>query len=95
MLRRQARERERDVIDLRSAIAADAAGERRALVEDMERVVELIGASWRSTHDGIAELGARIDGLRDYIEEAAGTLRHARLELRLQTAAPNGAPEHP
>jgi hypothetical protein len=95
VLRRQARERERDATDLRSAIAADAALERRALVEDMERVVELVGASWRSTHDGIAELGARIDGLRDYIEDTAGTLRHARLELRLETAAPNGSPERP
>ena len=95
VLRRQARDRERDAIDLRRAIAADAALERRALVEDLERVVELIGASWRSTHDGIAELGARVDELRDYIEDTAGALRRARLELRLETAAPNGSPERP
>jgi hypothetical protein len=90
-MRRQARERERDAIDLRAAVAADAAVERRALVEDLERVIDLIGASWRSTHDQISELGAKVAGLRDYIEQTAGSLRQARLE----TAAPNGTPERP
>lgn len=93
VMRRQARDRARDAIDLREAIAADAARERRAMVEDLERVVDLIGASWRSTHDQIAELGARIDGLRAFVEDSVGSIKTARLELRLQTAQSNGA-EH-
>jgi hypothetical protein len=91
VLRGQARERQRDAIDLREAIAADAAAERREMVEDLERVVDLIGASWRSTHDQVAELGRQLDALRAFVEDSVGALRTARLELRLQTAAPNGA----
>lgn len=90
VLRRQARERERDAIDLREAMAADAARERRAMVEDLERVVDLIGASWRSTHDQVAEVGRQVDALRAFVEESVGSLRTARLELRLQTAHSNG-----
>ena len=91
ILRRQARERERDAIDLREAMAADAARERRAMVEDLERVVDLIGASWRSTHDQVAEVGLQVDALRAFVEDSVGSLRTARLELRLQTAHSNGA----
>jgi multidrug resistance efflux pump len=90
VLRRQARERERDAIDLREAMAADAARERRAMVEDLERVVDLIGASWRSTHDQVAEVGRQVDALRAFVEDSVGSLRTARLELRLQTAHSNG-----
>ena len=85
VLRRQARDRERDAIDLREALADDAARERRAMVEDLERVVDLIGASWRSTHDQVADLGRRVDDLRQYVEDSVGSLKAARLELRLQT----------
>jgi multidrug resistance efflux pump len=91
VLRRQARERERDATDLRQAIAADAAVERRAMVEDLERLVDLIGASWRSTHDQVADLGRQLDALRAFVEDAVGSLRTARLELRLQTASANGS----
>jgi multidrug resistance efflux pump len=91
VLRRQARARERDAVDLRAGIAADAALERRYLVEDLERVVDLIGASWRSTHDQVAELGGRVEALREFVEDAVSSIRTARLELRLQTAQPNGA----
>jgi multidrug resistance efflux pump len=90
VLRRQARERERDAIDLREAMAADAARERRAMVEDLERVLDLIGASWRSTHDQVAEVGRQVDALRAFVEDSVGSLRTARLELRLQTAHSNG-----
>jgi phage shock protein A len=90
VLRRQARERARDAIDLREAMAADAARERCAMVEDLERVVDLIGASWRSTHDQVAEVGRQVDALRAYVEDSVGSLRTARLELRLQTASANG-----
>jgi chromosome segregation ATPase len=82
-IRARARERERDLQDVRRAIAADAARERQALVEDMERLVELIGTSWRSTHDQIAALAREVAGLRDFAERTAGSLRDARVELHL------------
>ena len=93
ILRRQARERQRDSIDLRAQIAGDAAVERRAMVEDLERVVDLIGAGWRSTHDQIGELGAQVAALRAFVEDSVGSIKTARLELRLQTAQSNGT-EH-
>jgi hypothetical protein len=91
VLRRQARDRQRDAIDLREALGADAALERRMMVEDLERVVDLIGASWRSTHDQVAALGRQVDALRAFVEDSVGSIKSARLELRLQTATSNGA----
>jgi chromosome segregation ATPase len=86
-IRARARERERDLDDVRRAIAADAARERQALVEDMERLVELIGTSWRATHDQIAGLAREVAGLRDFAERTAGSLRDARVELHLAPPA--------
>lgn len=85
-IRSRARERERDLSDLRAEIAADSARERQALVEDMERLVELIGASWRSTHDQIAALAQEVQGLRRYAEDTVGSLREARMEFRFEPA---------
>jgi hypothetical protein len=34
-----------------------------------------------------------VDALRAFIEDSVGSIKSARLELRLQTAAPNGS-EH-
>jgi multidrug resistance efflux pump len=82
-IRSRARERERDLSDLRADIAADAARERRALVEDMERLVDLIGASWRSTNDQIQALALEVHGLRRFAEDAVGGLRDARMEFRI------------
>ena len=90
-LRRQARDRQRDAIDLREALSADAAVERRLMVEDLERVVDLIGASWRSTHEQVADLARQLGDLRAFVEDSVGSIKTARLELRLQTAASNGA----
>jgi multidrug resistance efflux pump len=86
-VRAGARARERELDDLRTAIAADAARERRALVEDLERVVDLVGASWRSTNAQIAALTGEVAALRAFAEETAAALRGARLELRLEAAA--------
>ncbi len=83
-IRSRARERERDLSDLRADIAADAARERQALVEDMERLVDLIGASWRSTHDQISALAQEVQGLRRFAEDAVGGLREARMEFRFE-----------
>jgi len=80
-IRAGARERERDLSDLRAEIAADAARERRALVEDMERLVDLIGVSWRSTHEQIAALAKEVEGLRRFAEQTVGGFRDATMEL--------------
>jgi multidrug resistance efflux pump len=80
-IRAGARERERDLSDIRADIAADAARERQALVEDMERLVDLIGVSWRSTHDQIAALAQEVQGLKRFAEEAVGGFRDATMEL--------------
>ena len=90
VMRARARDRERDIIDLQATMTADAAGERRALVEDMERIVELVGASWRSTHDQVAALAAEVAGLRRLAEESLGSLGGAHLELRLGGSTGNG-----
>jgi len=90
-IRRRAQERERDLAEVRAGMAADAALERMALVEDLERVIELIGASWRSTHEQIAALAGEVTGLRKFAEGTAGALREARLELRLESVRPNGS----
>jgi multidrug resistance efflux pump len=83
-IRSRARERERDLSDLRADLAADAARERQALVEDMERLVDLIGASWRSTHDQIRALSDEVQGLRRFAEDAVGGISGARMELRFE-----------
>ena len=88
-IRSRAHERERDLSDLRADIAADAARERRALVEDMERLVDLIGSSWSSTRDQIATLSREVEGLRQFAEQAVGGLRDARMEFRFEPS-PNG-----
>ena len=90
VMRARARDRERDVIDLQASMTSDAARERQALVEDMERIVELVGASWRSTHDQVAALATEVAGLRRFAEESVGSLGEARLELRLGGPAGNG-----
>jgi chromosome segregation ATPase len=82
-IRARARERERDMDALRAGIAADAARERQALVEDMERLVDLIGTSWRSTHDQIAGLTAEVRHLRRFAESTADMLEGASVELHL------------
>ena len=85
-IRSRARERERDLRDLRAGIAADAARERQAIVEDMERLVDLIGTSWQSTHRQIAALATEVAGLRSFAEDAASGLRGAKFEFRFDPA---------
>ena len=52
----------------------------------MERLVDLIGSSWESTHRQIAALAGEVAGLRAFAEEATAGLRGARLELQLAPA---------
>ena len=82
----RARERERDLIDVRRAIAEDAARERQALVEDMERLVDLIGTGWRATHDQIATLSGEIAGLRGTLETMSGDIERNADGVRAEVA---------
>jgi chromosome segregation ATPase len=72
---------------LREALQADAADERRAMVEDLESVVELIGAAWRQTAAQIAALGRDVAELRRAADEMRQAMSGARLEIRLGGAA--------
>ena len=83
--------------DLRRVLAADAARERREIVEDMEALVDLVGTAWRSTGDQIAAVSAQVAALvvqvgevRAMAEEARRAMRGARIELRLGGLGGNG-----
>lgn len=85
------------LVELRRALAADAARERREIVEDMEALVDLVGTSWRSTGDQIAALSAQVAALvvqvgeiRAMAEDARQAMRGARIELRLGGIGGNG-----
>ncbi|MEW6582792.1 MAG: hypothetical protein AB1416_08540 [Actinomycetota bacterium] len=76
--------------ELRRVLAADAARERREIVEDMEALVDLVGTAWRSTGEQIAAishqlaaLAVQVGEIRAMAEDARRAMRGARLELRL------------
>jgi hypothetical protein len=60
-----------------------AISEQRALVEDLELVVELVGNSWRATRDEVATIAAEIAELRRLADEARAALTDVRFELHL------------
>jgi multidrug resistance efflux pump len=83
--------------DLRRTLAEDAARARRETIEDMEVVVDLVGAAWRSTGDRLAHLSeqvaaltAEVGEIRAIAEEARRALSGARVELRLASPVGNG-----
>ncbi|HWH15347.1 MAG TPA: hypothetical protein VNT51_11430 [Miltoncostaeaceae bacterium] len=80
-----------DTDALRAAIAADAAEERRRVVEDLETVVELIATAWRSAADGTARLADDVRGLRDEVAALRSAMEHARLEVRFGQLNGNGS----
>jgi hypothetical protein len=57
--------------------------QHRALVEDLEVLVELVGSSWRQTREEIQALTAELADLRRLADEARAALRDVRFELRL------------
>jgi F0F1-type ATP synthase membrane subunit b/b' len=63
-IRARARERERDMETLRAGIAADAARERQALVEDMERHLAEGTADMLKGASVELHLGGPVNGLR-------------------------------
>ena len=76
---------------LRDLIAADAADERRRMVEDLEVVVELMGTGWRRTGEQLAALTAEVAELRRTAEDLRQAMSGARLELRLTGIGGNGS----
>jgi hypothetical protein len=75
---------------LRDLLAADSAEERRQVVEDLQVVVELVGAGWRRTGEQLAALSSEVEEIRRMADDLRRTMRSARLELRL-TGIGNGA----
>jgi predicted nucleic acid-binding Zn-ribbon protein len=62
-----------------------SAGDQRALVEDLEVLVDLVGSSWRTTRDEVAAVAAELAELRQLADEARAALKDVRFELRLVT----------
>lgn len=73
---------DRDLDDLRRAIAADAARERRQVVEDIEVMVDLVAASWRSSRDRMEEILGEVHALRDEVTRLRAAVEGAHLEVR-------------
>lgn len=78
--RRASRARERELEDLRASVAAEQALERRQVVEDLERVVDLIGAGWRDTGARLSAIADEVAALRRMAAEVA-ELRRAVEDL--------------
>lgn len=57
--------------------------EQRALVEDLELVVELVGNSWRATRDEVAAIASELSELRRLADEARAALTDVRFELHM------------
>lgn len=75
--RRATRERERQLEDVRAGVAAEQAVEHRQVVEDLERVVELIGAAWRDTRTRMTALADEVARLSRLSGEVAALRRAA------------------
>jgi len=91
-LRARARPPAAELRVLRDLLAADSAEERRQVVEDLQVVVELMGAGWRRTGEQLAALSSEVEEIRRMADDLRRTMRSARLELRL-TGLGNGAGE--
>jgi hypothetical protein len=68
------------------------AGDQRALVEDLEVLVDLVGSSWRTTRQEVAAVAAELAELRQMADEARAALKDARFELRVVTAPRHESP---
>jgi hypothetical protein len=81
---------------LRQAIAADAARERRAVVEDLDTMLDLIGESWRDTRGQIGRLEARVGELGTQVQALVDAMSNATFELRFgaTTGTGNGNGHH-
>lgn len=68
------------------------AGDQRALVEDLELLVDLVGRSWRTTRQEVAAVAAELAELRHLADEARAALKDVRFELRLVTVPRHESP---
>lgn len=74
---------EDSVDDLRSQLATESANERRAVVEDMELLLDVMEAGWRRTHEELQAVTRQLADLRSSVIECQDVLAGARLEVRL------------
>lgn len=59
--------------------------EQKALVEDLEVLVDLVGSSWRTTRQEVAAVAQELSDLKRMADEAREALKDMRFELRLVT----------
>jgi hypothetical protein len=79
-----------DLEELRRTLARDAAEERRRAVEDLQALVEVVAASWRSTQAQLTEVRAALEASRAEVAGLRAALLGARLEVRV--GGTNGRP---
>jgi hypothetical protein len=84
-IKSRARTPDAPVEQLLREMRAESAEERRAVVEDMQIVVDLIASSWRRIHQQIDALGSEVRELRVLADRA---LQGATVELRLGPGEP-------
>jgi hypothetical protein len=76
------------IAEVRAELTAQAATERRAIVEDLELLLNVMEAGWRRTNDEITRLSAQVAELREHVIESRDAIAGARLEVRLGTPRP-------
>jgi hypothetical protein len=91
-IKARARTPDAPVEQLLREMRAEAAEERRAVVEDMQIVIDLIASSWRRIHQQIDALGSEVRELRLLADRA---LQGATVELRLGPGEPASLQEPP
>jgi predicted nucleic acid-binding Zn-ribbon protein len=81
---------EADLDDMRQRAATAApppshmdVSEQKALVEDLEVLVDLVGSSWRTTRQEVAAVAQELADLKRMADEARDALKDMRFELRL------------
>lgn len=80
--------REPTVSEVRAELTAQAASERRAIVEDLELLLDVMEAGWRRTSEEITRLSAQVAELREHVLESRDAIAGARLEVTLGTPRP-------
>jgi hypothetical protein len=80
-----------DPDELRRAMAADAARERRQVVEDLEVMADLVAASWRSSRAQVEEVLGEVRELRAEVGRLRASVEGAHLEVRFGRVNGSGA----
>lgn len=77
-----------DLVALRDELAAESARERRAVVEDLEILLDVMEAGWRRTHEELARVSRQVAELREAVLDCQDSVANARLEVHLGTSPP-------